>query len=76
MLGAGFKPVVRYLVSQVGSTPTGFRHLNIIESTNFDEIVPWDKLDSAAILRLHRRRTEPWLELYHLSQQIGHEHSV
>ena len=25
MLGAGFKPVVRYFVSQVGSTPTGFR---------------------------------------------------
>jgi len=26
VLGAGFKPVVRYSVSQVGSTPTGFRH--------------------------------------------------
>ncbi len=26
MLGAGFKPVVRYSVSLVGSTPTGFRH--------------------------------------------------
>ena len=27
MLGAGFKPVVRYYVSRVGSTPTGFRQL-------------------------------------------------
>lgn len=27
VLGAGFKPVVRYSVSRVGSTPTGFRHL-------------------------------------------------
>src|ERR1035441_8290967 len=26
VLGAGFKPVVRYFVSRVGSTPTGFRH--------------------------------------------------
>jgi hypothetical protein len=43
---------------------------------NFDEIVPWDNLGSAAMLRLHRRRTEHWLELYHLSHQIGHEHSV
>src|SRR5579883_773454 len=25
VLGAGFKPVVRYSVSRVGSTPTGFR---------------------------------------------------
>jgi hypothetical protein len=25
VLGAGFKPVVRYFVSRVGSTPTGFR---------------------------------------------------
>ena len=27
MLGAGFKPVVRYFVPQVGSTPTGFRQV-------------------------------------------------
>src|SRR6516165_7789302 len=26
VLGAGFKPVARYSVSRVGSTPTGFRH--------------------------------------------------
>jgi hypothetical protein len=27
VLGAGFKPAVRYFVSRVGSTPTGFRQL-------------------------------------------------
>ena len=29
MLGAGFKPVVRYSVSWVGSTPTGFRQTHL-----------------------------------------------
>jgi hypothetical protein len=29
VLGAGFKPAVRYFVSRVGSTPTGFRHLSL-----------------------------------------------
>ena len=29
VLGAGFKPVVRYLVSRVGSTPTGFRQVKL-----------------------------------------------
>jgi len=29
VLGAGFKPVVRYFVSRVGSTPTGFRQTNM-----------------------------------------------
>ncbi len=33
VLGAGFKPVVRYFVPQVGSTPTGFRQ-TVFSQTN------------------------------------------
>ena len=31
VLGAGFKPAVRYFVSRVGSTPTGFRQFSLSE---------------------------------------------
>ena len=31
--GAGFKPVGRYFVSQVGSSPTGFRQLTYVNGS-------------------------------------------
>src|SRR5437762_57953 len=33
--GAGFKPVGRYFVSQVGSTPTGFRQFGLTSGNKF-----------------------------------------
>jgi hypothetical protein len=40
VLGAGFKPVVRYSVSWVGSTPTGFRHPTCTLSLVLTAFVP------------------------------------
>jgi hypothetical protein len=37
--GPDFKPGVRYFVSRVGSTPTGFRHINLFIIINLNGII-------------------------------------
>jgi hypothetical protein len=57
VLGAGFKPVERYLVPLVGSTPTGFRHTTTQRINNLRNAKPADLRRVALGVQAHHAQS-------------------